>query len=309
MQLNRIKIGIFSLRYGPIIFSLIGLLLVLVFHLNQTLFYQINAINQLGNDHFWAGLTILGDGLVLLPLTLVFLRYRPEIFPPMLLTSLLTPLVLHSLKRIFDVARPGGAISPVDFYYVEPLYRAYSFPSGHSTTIFSWVCVVVMTMNVKSVKRFWGSLLLILASCVALSRILVGAHWPLDILCGTALGWSMSLFSIWLSKRWDWIRSRTGCNISIGFFLLSAVISLLFSYTDYQIVNNWQTFLVIFSLICAFTPLFDRFFISGRYNDSVLQKTNPDVMERKPNMPARDFIRWTFELIRSSFILPLRRLF
>jgi len=49
----------------------------------------------------------------------------------------------------------------------------------------------------QNTSRKWIKLLLILmAFVVALSRVMVGAHWPLDIIVGAAIGISAAAFGI-----------------------------------------------------------------------------------------------------------------
>ncbi len=199
----------------------------------------------------------MGDTAITLPLTLVFLRYMPTVFPPMLITTVITPIILHTIKNLADAARPGAAISPIDFYFVEPLYTAHSFPSGHTTTIFAFACVVILQMQ-PSTQKLWGSILLALTFLVGLSRIIVGAHWPVDVFFGAALGWSMSVLSTWLSIKWSWIHSQKAQKWAIGFFISLALLSLFFIDIDYKMVSSWHRVLIVFCLMFALFPWIDK---------------------------------------------------
>jgi undecaprenyl-diphosphatase len=57
-----------------------------------------------------------------------------------------------------------------------------SFPSGHSTFAFA-LAFSIFWYDKKS-----GIIFIILAILVALGRVLVGVHYPLDILFGALLG-------------------------------------------------------------------------------------------------------------------------
>lgn len=59
-----------------------------------------------------------------------------------------------------------------------------SFPSGHSETAFS--TAVYMAYKVK--KFWWILLFFAVAAFIALSRIYVGVHFPIDVLVGSAIG-------------------------------------------------------------------------------------------------------------------------
>ncbi len=69
---------------------------------------------------------------------------------------------------------------------VKPLFTHGlndSFPSGHTTLAFALATAVTLFTNYKI-----GFLFFISALLVGLSRIVVGIHWPLDILVGAFLG-------------------------------------------------------------------------------------------------------------------------
>jgi membrane-associated phospholipid phosphatase len=247
----------FFWRFGVPLLALSLFLITWVFGFNTPLFYWINSWHVMANSTFWAGLTSMGDTAITLPLTLVFLRYMPTVFPPMLITTLTTPIILHTIKNLADAGRPGAIISPVDFYFVEPLYTAHSFPSGHTTTIFAWACVIILQMQ-PSTQKFWGYILLAFTFITGLSRIIVGAHWPVDIFFGAALGWSMSVLATWLAIKWSWLHSQTAQKWSIGFFIMMTLISLFFIDIDYKMVNSWHRVLMVFCLMFALFPWIDK---------------------------------------------------
>jgi membrane-associated phospholipid phosphatase/uncharacterized membrane protein YbhN (UPF0104 family) len=232
-------------------------MLVWLMDLDLALFHSINALHTYASDNFWAGLTVLGDALFALPLTLIFLRYKPGVFAPMFVATLFSPFVLHSIKRITDIARPGAVLPSGDFHFVEPLYLSYSFPSGHSTMVFVWISIVILQMQGPT-RRLWAPVLLGIGSVVAISRIMVGAHWPLDILIGAALGWTLALIATELARRWTWLHQPSGHRFVVGFFLVIALLSLFFVYTDYDSINGWHTGLVEFCILFAILPWLDR---------------------------------------------------
>jgi undecaprenyl-diphosphatase len=65
---------------------------------------------------------------------------------------------------------------------VPPPLTAYSFPSSHSAAAFAIAFTVVFF------HRRFGLALVAAAALVALSRVFVGVHYPLDILVGGAFG-------------------------------------------------------------------------------------------------------------------------
>jgi undecaprenyl-diphosphatase len=58
-----------------------------------------------------------------------------------------------------------------------------SFPSGHVILVAAVACVVAPNLAVA-----WWWLPLVLTALVLVGRVYVGAHNPLDVICGAALG-------------------------------------------------------------------------------------------------------------------------
>ncbi|HEX4648918.1 MAG TPA: phosphatase PAP2 family protein [Steroidobacteraceae bacterium] len=126
----------------------------------------------------------LGDGIVwyamilALPLMYGAAGVRPAIV--MALTGLLGLLIYTLVKHLFVRERPfitHRAIDPA----AAPLDR-YSFPSGHTlhAVSFAW----------QATAHFpeLGWVLLPLAGLIAGSRVVLGLHYPTDVLAGAALG-------------------------------------------------------------------------------------------------------------------------
>lgn len=76
-----------------------------------------------------------------------------------------------------------------------PLDR-YSFPSGHTLHAVSFTIVAV------SYFPEWWAPLCAAASLIALSRVVLGLHYPTDVAAGALLGATIALGSLQLSERW-----------------------------------------------------------------------------------------------------------
>ncbi len=84
------------------------------------------------------------------------------------------------LKAVIDRPRPSAVIEGLD---VREHIGGFAFPSGHTTM----ACAVAGALHPVLPHRgrvvVWS-----LAGVVALTRMHVGVHWPLDLLGGAALG-------------------------------------------------------------------------------------------------------------------------
>jgi undecaprenyl-diphosphatase len=93
-------------------------------------------------------------------------------------------LFVTIVKRMIGRARPnvGGSLNPLLFdpFAWVPAYAG--MPSGHATTAFA-VLVAVGTLWPRV-----RTLLLVYALLIAISRVVVVAHYPSDVLAGALVG-------------------------------------------------------------------------------------------------------------------------
>lgn len=91
----------------------------------------------------------------------------------------------------------------------EPLTHAggYSFPSGHASTTAAWSTTIVVLVwpllhsrRAKALAVSGAGLLMVLT---ALDRVLLGAHFPTDVLAGTVLGVGLVLASYLGYRGWS----------------------------------------------------------------------------------------------------------
>ena len=88
--------------------------------------------------------------------------------------------VSQVLKRLCCRARPSSGIGGFAALAENP--DAFSFPSGHTAAAFG------VAVALAGQGSGLGVLLLVLAAGVAVSRVYLGAHYPLDVAAGILVG-------------------------------------------------------------------------------------------------------------------------
>lgn len=106
----------------------------------------------------------------------------------MLLTAGVGVLVYKALKHRLVRERPFITHRDIDCG-CPPLDR-YSFPSGHTLQ------AVLFTTLALAWFPALAPLLLVFTVLVALSRPVLGLHYPSDVACGALLGWSLARLSL-----------------------------------------------------------------------------------------------------------------
>jgi len=92
-------------------------------------------------------------------------------------------LALHGLKILVNAPRPASVLPIESFHILGEKLKYQSFPSGHTVTAFAGICTFLPIIPVT-----WRRRALILAAGIGVSRIAVGAHWPIDVASGAFLG-------------------------------------------------------------------------------------------------------------------------
>ena len=192
---------------------------------NRSLFVLLNRFGHPLGDALWLHLTMLGDGAVALALVLPSIRRSPRCFWAAIIAAVFAALWVQVLKQVVSMPRPLAVLPPELFFQSGPAYRAVSFPSGHAAAIFAIAGIWVMSLPGRTAMR---ALLLALAALVSLSRVMVGVHWPVDILWGMLGGWLGAWSGLALYARYQWKTAGAGGFLA-GLVLLLVAAALLVS--------------------------------------------------------------------------------
>ena len=214
-------------------------------------------INHAFSGTFWAGLTIFGDTVVALALLLPLCWRRPDIVRAVAISAIFAALLTHGIKVLAAMPRPAAVLEAELIRITGPLLTRSSFPSGHTTTIFTLTGVICL-LNPAARWRYG---LLIFATLVGLSRAGVGAHWPVDIAAGMALGWLCALLGVHLGRHWRGGLSLTARRIYALLFGGCAIALLAGYNTHYGVAEPLQYLVAIATLVLTAPDL--RYLFGG----------------------------------------------
>lgn len=108
-----------------------------------------------------------------------------------LLSLTVSHILVHLIKKRYGRDRPYLALSDTNLI-THPL-KDYSFPSGHTTAVFS----ITVVFAIHSVVL--ATCLLPIAFIVGLSRMYIGLHYPTDCVIGALLGSMSALLTVHLA--------------------------------------------------------------------------------------------------------------
>jgi len=118
----------------------------------------------------------------------IFLFFYRKNFKEIILvffSGFLAWFVAYVLKFLFHTERPFSI-----FTNVNPLFSetSYAFPSGHAT--FFIALAMALFFNHKKI----GYVFIIFSLLIGVARIIAGVHFPVDILGGLVLGFTIAFF-------------------------------------------------------------------------------------------------------------------
>ncbi len=185
-------------------------------------FHLLNQFTPAFPGAFWQIITFMGDTTFALTLALIIARRNPAILWVIFIAAIYGTLVTHGLKNLFGAGRPPVELIAGDYNLVGKAFRNGSFPSGHSLTAF----VFVSTAYYFSTQPLLRRSLLLLGALVALSRVMVAAHWPVDVLVGSAFGILVVVAAVKTAERFS-VGFNLPTHLFIVFLLLVAALMIL----------------------------------------------------------------------------------
>lgn len=162
----------------------------------------LHGLDVPGLDAYLRWVNELGNGFVLVAVLGLWLALRPTLrsagraVAQAALAVTLTALATHTLKDLFDHARPGTVFAAQ--FRAGDLVAAFgdaqrngSFPSGHTATAFALALVVSAwagAIPAAGRRTFARTLAFVLAGSTGIARVYAGAHFPSDVVGGAIEG-------------------------------------------------------------------------------------------------------------------------
>ncbi len=143
----------------------------------------------------WTGDTARRVPVVIACGAWLLFKRRPVAAWTVMLVPLMTLLASSGLKLLFARARPD---------LVPHLDRVtdLSFPSGHASNAAAFFLIAALVMPQRN-HGGWVALALVGAGLTGLSRMMLGVHWPSDVVAGWLLGGAVALIGAGLVARFE----------------------------------------------------------------------------------------------------------
>ena len=215
-------------------------------------FHFLNDRHAILPDNAWILITFLGDTSLVLAVLVLFLRRYPHLVYVSVLSGIYAGIFNNIIKYSVDALRPGGVFDTVDYYAIGPTYVAHSFPSGHTTSAF----VVAFLMLLYGRNRWLTMAVFAVALLVGLSRVMVGIHWPVDVLAGIASAALMTSLAMY-STRWLTFGIKPYGHLSVLILLLGVAMSLWWHDGGYTAIAGFaKSVAIIVPLVLAWQYIY-----------------------------------------------------
>lgn len=178
------------------------------------LFTLINSHHTPLLDSIFLAITQFGNGWVAVPLAALIIilktprKYLGRALLCAAVVGTISGVLNTQVKHIVHRDRPVVCCSRVDSLgqsFMEPVHvvgetlRRNSFPSGHANTAFTVATILALYFGGYFFYGYSAAFL------IALSRVYVGAHFPLDIMAGAVMGSLVAVLIIGLFRAQKWL--------------------------------------------------------------------------------------------------------
>ena len=175
-------------------------------------------------------ITQIGDALIFLSFLTIFIVYIPKIWESLIPSLLVSAIFSTTLKFFFKIPRPAAVFDNNTFNIIgKVLTGNSSLPSGHSITVFTIITLLLFAFMPEkwNYKVIWCLLLMFIGVLIAFTRVGVGAHYPLDVVIGSIVGYISGVSGILINERYkfsSWISNIKYYPIFIFILLVCSII-------------------------------------------------------------------------------------
>ncbi|MBX2894867.1 MAG: phosphatase PAP2 family protein [Cyclobacteriaceae bacterium] len=163
--------------------------------------FWINSHHSFFGDTFFSIVTNAGDGILILPVFIIFLFVRFHLSAILLVSSAITGVLVSIFKQwLLSAALRPTRVLDIDVLHFVPgikVHATHSFPSGHTATAFALAFVLALIFN----RKHMTVLFLFIALAVGTSRIYLLQHFLQDVAAGAYMGVMSVIFSILILDR------------------------------------------------------------------------------------------------------------
>jgi membrane-associated phospholipid phosphatase len=208
---------------------------------NQMIFTSMNSLTPaIGGPVFWAWMTSLGDTSVAVVLIWLCLPKNSQALVRLSFVFVLGSILSPVIKHYFDYPRPF-AILGNSVVVVGPTLQTHGFVSGHTLTAF-----LVAALVFYSYQTRWVFCAVLVAALVGISRIMVGAHWPADVLIGALVGWGAGILAINLANAIPLKSEKYIAFLGMALLLIAIAFLVLGKMANISVVVYfWQGFSIL----------------------------------------------------------------
>jgi len=182
-------------------------------------------------------------------------------------------IIMGVTKAIIRAPRPFQVLSEIKGKRLSTA-TGYSFPSGHTTVSSSMYSSIAISFK----KRALSIICAIAIVMVAISRMYLGVHWPLDVFGGLVIGITLSLllYPIFYKIADDELKKQ---KVSLTLAIILSIISLILcTLLSLNLIDTKAFSDLLKTLVLAGGAYFGFFFESKYINYSVEGKTSTKII-------------------------------